>query len=102
MVLKAWNAAAPSDHHTPLPPNTSGRSAFASSAMASLIAAGSPSVRGAGFQGPGNASRLRCLAEVALTVVLLEGYGIGGRGRRRDARPPRGHQVTQIRWERGR
>ncbi len=47
---KAWSAAAPSDHHTPLPAMIIGRSAPASSAMASLTAAGSPSVRGAGFQ----------------------------------------------------
>src|SRR5205807_1588794 len=52
---KAWNAAAASDHHTPLPPRISGRSAFARSAIASLTAPGSPSVRGAGAHGLGYA-----------------------------------------------
>ncbi len=46
---KACSAAAPSDHHTPLPAMSIGRSAFARSAIASFTAAGSPSVRGAGF-----------------------------------------------------
>jgi hypothetical protein len=46
---KACSAAAPSDHHTPLPAITSGRSARASSAIASLMAPVSPSVRGDGF-----------------------------------------------------
>src|SRR5207249_1313979 len=50
---KAWNAAAASDHHTPLPPRISGRSAFASSAIASEIAPGSPWVRGGGAHGLG-------------------------------------------------
>ncbi len=46
---KACSAAAPSDHHTPLPAMTSGRSARASKAIASLMAPVSPSERGAGF-----------------------------------------------------
>ena len=59
---KAWNAAAASDHHTPLPPRMSGRSAFARSAMASFTAAGSPSERGMGRAGPGKVSLLSSTA----------------------------------------
>jgi len=43
------SAAAPSDHHTPLPATMIGRCARARSAIASLIAPVSPSVRGDGF-----------------------------------------------------